>query len=115
MSYEERSKIPIEKRLNLGMLKEAEEILKNLYGSNRMADRNDLMNISKTNSGSYLLTELAPTYVTSIDGKIKITETGKKYVENMKPDIKVIDIDIPNEKKEKLQIKEIKKALAAVA
>ena len=91
---EERLKLPIDKRLSYGLLKEAEKVLISLYNSGDVSDYKRLS--SKTNSLLFLLDELSSPRdnLVSYKGKnIVLTVFGKAYIENLKPDTEVIDVD----------------------
>ena len=93
-NYEERLKLPIGKRLSYGLLKEAEAILIDLYKSGGISDYKRLS--SQTNSLLFLLDELSSSRdnLVSYKGKnIVLTDFWKAYVENLKPDAEVINVD----------------------
>ena len=119
MNYEERKKLSIDKRLCQGMLKEAEEILKNLVDLGGIADHKELSKFSKTDSCSYLLSELNGQYISIINGRVEITSLGRNYVANIKPEIETIDPDKTDIKNlqailDRKAVKELKKELAGV-
>lgn len=106
-------KRPLDKRLNDGMLKEAHEFLRKLYGANGSTNVSDLMEISATKSGAYLINELKISKFVGpgdSEGKISLTQEGIDYV-NIN---KLLKIKTPEQPKNEDPVKEVIKELAGV-